>query len=144
MDNNIDLLRERVGLTVQELADKAGLTRGYLNKLKAGRARFNSHTLQKLSEALDCTAADIIASPFNLQPIVKQKNEATTFSTIPPPILYTKAVLIAKIALESHNIDPTEAKIHELARLIIDVCQKMEIDSITLGLAEWLLVKVPR
>lgn len=61
MTNNIDYLREKAGLTVVELADKSGISRGYLNKLKAGRQRLNTDVITKLSKALGCKPGEIIS-----------------------------------------------------------------------------------
>lgn len=59
--NNINLLRKKAGLTVQELADKSGYTRAYINQLKAGTKRLNSDVINKLSAVLKCAPSDLIS-----------------------------------------------------------------------------------
>ncbi len=64
MRNNIDRLRRGAGLTVQQLADKIGVSRQYMTDLKHpenGRARLNADTIEKLCKVLKCTPADIFA-----------------------------------------------------------------------------------
>jgi transcriptional regulator with XRE-family HTH domain len=47
-------------LTQEELAAKAGITRGYLARLETGRHEPTLTTLQRLAKALKVTVADLI------------------------------------------------------------------------------------
>jgi transcriptional regulator with XRE-family HTH domain len=68
MANNIDKLRKARGFTVQQLADKMGISRNYLYELKNGvnNKRWNSDTLAKAAKALNCKVSDILDEPLNL------------------------------------------------------------------------------
>lgn len=61
MDNNIDELRKKAGLTVQELADGSGYSRGYIQRLKKGAKRINQEVMERLAKPLRCKPEDIIA-----------------------------------------------------------------------------------
>jgi transcriptional regulator with XRE-family HTH domain len=62
MDNKIDFYRKKAGLTVQQLADDAGISRNYLQKLKVGDKRLNIEIMEKLADVLGCSSADLITS----------------------------------------------------------------------------------
>lgn len=64
MDNNIDVLRKKAGLTVAELAERAGISRIYLQELKSGKKRFNTDILERLAKVLHCAPADILKTPY--------------------------------------------------------------------------------
>ncbi|WP_138315029.1 helix-turn-helix domain-containing protein [Rhodoluna limnophila] len=58
---DFELLREKKGLTVAQLADKIGITQANLFVLKNNRARaVRFSTLAALCEALDCQPGDIL------------------------------------------------------------------------------------
>lgn len=61
MKNNIDYFRKKAGLTVQQLAELAGMSRIYLQELKAGKKRLNEDVLQRLAAALHCRIQDLVA-----------------------------------------------------------------------------------
>lgn len=61
MKNNIDNLRKEAGLTVQQLAEKAGMSRIYLQEVKSGRKRMNEDIIKRLAAALNCRPQDIIS-----------------------------------------------------------------------------------
>lgn len=60
MQNNIDILRKKAGLTLDQLAELMGITRSYLMKLKAGRQRLNADHLEKMAEIFKCDPSEII------------------------------------------------------------------------------------
>lgn len=52
--------REKAGLTQDELADKAGISRSIINGLETGRATQTlASTLQKIANAMNLTINDI-------------------------------------------------------------------------------------
>lgn len=63
MDNMIDYYRKLQGLTIQQLADQSGMSRVYLQQIKAGKKRLNSDTISRLAKALKCYPAELIAEP---------------------------------------------------------------------------------
>jgi transcriptional regulator with XRE-family HTH domain len=60
MDNRIDHFRKRAGMTVQQLADRAKISRGYLNELKKGQKRLNADVMKRLASALEVKMGDLI------------------------------------------------------------------------------------
>lgn|SRR5215831_12529014 len=53
-------LREQQGLSLQQLAKKAGLSQRHLKKLEAGQAQPQRPTLRKLAKALKVTVAELV------------------------------------------------------------------------------------
>ncbi|KUE90837.1 XRE family transcriptional regulator [Cupriavidus necator] len=56
-------LRKLNGLTLEELAQRASLTKSYLSKLERGLSSPTIGTVLKLAEALDATVDQLIAKP---------------------------------------------------------------------------------
>jgi len=56
----IKVLREERGLTQEALAERAGLSRGYLARLETGRHEPTLTTLGKLAKALRVKVADLL------------------------------------------------------------------------------------
>lgn len=54
-------LREERGLTVQELADRAGLSKSYLSEIERGVKTVNARRLEQLASALRVRPTDLIA-----------------------------------------------------------------------------------
>ena len=52
--------RERRGLTQKQLAEKAGLSHGYLARLEIGMHDPPLSTVAKLARALQCKIADLV------------------------------------------------------------------------------------
>lgn len=60
MKTNIKELREKMGLSQAELAEKAGVARTIINQLESGnRAVIRSDTMQKIASALGKPIGDI-------------------------------------------------------------------------------------
>ena len=53
-------LRKVRGLTVEALADKAGMSKSYLSEVANGKKQANARVLEALSRALQCTPVDLI------------------------------------------------------------------------------------
>lgn len=54
-------LREAKGLTVEQLADRVGISKGYLSEIERGVKVVNSRRLDQLAAALDCKPNDLLA-----------------------------------------------------------------------------------
>lgn len=68
---NLRAARERLGLTQEQLAAKAGLDRGHVNQIESGRQNASLATVEALAQAvgipvhalMDPAAHSIIATP---------------------------------------------------------------------------------
>ena len=60
MARRLQKLRERRGLTQEQLAKKAGISRGYLARLETARQDPTLSTLEKLAKALGVKVAKLI------------------------------------------------------------------------------------
>jgi transcriptional regulator with XRE-family HTH domain len=61
MQNRIRELRERAGLSQEQVAERMGTIRGQVSKLESGKARLNDVWIARLSSALGCSPAELIA-----------------------------------------------------------------------------------
>ena len=52
--------RKYRGLTQERLADRMGITRGYVSQVEKGVRRYDQHFLEAAAEALSCEPADLI------------------------------------------------------------------------------------
>jgi len=50
--NNVRTIRERLGITQEDLALKSGLTQGYINFLENGKRGYSEKSLEKIANAL--------------------------------------------------------------------------------------------
>jgi transcriptional regulator with XRE-family HTH domain len=57
----IAALRKSMGLTQDQLAERAGVNRVHLYRLETGRQSMTLRTLQIIAEALDVKISDIVA-----------------------------------------------------------------------------------
>lgn len=56
-------LREKLGMTQQELADKSGVSRGIIVRLESGLdVATMTSTLIKLADALECEVSDVFTT----------------------------------------------------------------------------------
>lgn len=60
MAAKLRMLRERRGMTQEELAAKAGVSRGYLARLETARQDPTLSTIEKLAKALRVKVADLV------------------------------------------------------------------------------------
>ena len=63
LSTNMRKFRKRKGLTQQELADLSGYTRGYIGSLERGVSAASMAVLEKLSEALEVSVAELLSAP---------------------------------------------------------------------------------
>lgn len=69
MKLRIRSLRQKAGLTLEQLAEKAGISRSYLNELELGAKTINAHRLEQVARALNVTTTDLIEPEIMLVPI---------------------------------------------------------------------------
>lgn len=60
MQLRIDELRKERGLTVEALAQKAGISKSYLSEMMRGKKAINSARLQAIADALNVSPIDLI------------------------------------------------------------------------------------
>lgn len=58
--NKLKIWREYRGLTQQQLADQAGLKKGYISQLETGRRTGTTRTLKKIADVLGADLEDVI------------------------------------------------------------------------------------
>lgn len=57
--DNIRRLREKAGLTQEELALKSGLSQGYINQLESGKRRYTQKSLELIADAQSLPVAEL-------------------------------------------------------------------------------------
>jgi|GEM_PF-5002568 len=57
---NVDPIRKARGMTLEELADKIGMSAAHLSRISTGVRRFNSDNLEDLMTALDCSLIELV------------------------------------------------------------------------------------
>ena len=57
-----DLRKER-GLTVEQLANQAGMSKSYLSEIESGKKQINARRLEALAAALHVQPTDLISDP---------------------------------------------------------------------------------
>ena len=60
LGSNLRLARERLGLTQERLAERVDLAPRTVQKIEAGQLNILVTTLARLSEALECSSADLL------------------------------------------------------------------------------------
>lgn len=56
-------LRKARGLTVEQLADAAGMSKGYLSEIENGKKQINARRMEALAAILHVGTAELIADP---------------------------------------------------------------------------------
>lgn len=71
---NLKKWRKHRGLTLQQVADKVGSSRGYIQELESGKKKYTQDTVQKLAEALETTPGFLIeVDPVNAEPFIQAR-----------------------------------------------------------------------
>src|SRR3990172_11980455 len=78
--SNLRMMRERLGITQEDLALKSGLTQGYINFLENGKRGYSERSLEKIANALGIQISGLFEE--------KIKEEPTVVAEQPP--LYDK------------------------------------------------------
>lgn len=60
MRNRVRELRIKAGWTVEQLAERAGLSTGQVSKIETSKRGWSVESIQKLAKALDCDVAELI------------------------------------------------------------------------------------
>jgi len=60
MKLRIKELREKAGLTVEALAEQAGLSKSYMSEIQTGKKQANARVLENVARALGCSVIDLI------------------------------------------------------------------------------------
>lgn len=60
--NRINEIRNAKGLTFEELADKSGLSQGYVHQMASGERNVSLKNLEKLARALECRPEDLVGT----------------------------------------------------------------------------------
>lgn len=63
MKLNIRAIRNMQGLTIEQLAEKAGISRSYLTELELGAKVINANRLEQIAKALGVKIADLFPDP---------------------------------------------------------------------------------
>ena len=58
--NPIRAIRKLKGLTMQQVADASGISKGYLSEIESGKKPINSIRSQAIALALDCRISDLV------------------------------------------------------------------------------------
>lgn len=61
-ENPIRIWREYRGLTQQQLADKAAISKPYLSQLESGKRNGTTEVLQAIAQALNLSLEDVVAT----------------------------------------------------------------------------------
>jgi len=78
--NNLRMIRERLGITQEDLALRSSLTQGYINFLENGKRGYSERSLEKIANALGIQISGLFEE--------KTKEEPTVVAEQPP--LYGK------------------------------------------------------
>lgn len=60
MNHSLRQLREERGLTLEDLADQVGLSKGFLSQIETGARNASVQSIKRLAEVLHVPAADLI------------------------------------------------------------------------------------
>lgn len=74
--NRIREIREKTGMTLQQVADLVGTDRSQVNRLERGERRLTTEWLERLAGAFGCTPADLLAQSSPLRPIEDSLRQA--------------------------------------------------------------------
>jgi transcriptional regulator with XRE-family HTH domain len=73
--DNIRRLREKAGLTQEELALKSGLSQGYINQLESGKRRYTQKSLELIADALSIPIVELFKEEEKHIPSVAERIE---------------------------------------------------------------------
>ena len=68
--NNLRMIRERLGITQEDLALKSGLTQGYINFLENGKRGYSERSLEKIVNALGIQISGLFEEKIKEEPTV--------------------------------------------------------------------------
>ena len=68
--NNLRIVRERLGITQEELALRSGLTQGYINFLENGKRGYSERSLEKIANALGIQISGLFEEKIKEEPTI--------------------------------------------------------------------------
>ena len=68
--NNVRTIRERLGITQEDLALKSGLTQGYINFLENGKRGYSERSLEKIANALGIQISGLFEEKTKEEPVI--------------------------------------------------------------------------
>jgi len=68
--NNLRMIRERLGITQEDLALRSGLTQGYINFLENGKRGYSERSLEKIANALGIQISGLFEEKIKEEPTV--------------------------------------------------------------------------
>ena len=68
--SNVRMIRERLGITQEDLALKSGLTQGYINFLENGKRGYSEKSLEKIANALGIQISGLFEGKIKEEPTV--------------------------------------------------------------------------
>ena len=68
--NNVRIIRERLGITQEELALRSGLTQGYINFLENGKRGYSERSLEKIANALGIQILELFEEKTKEEPTI--------------------------------------------------------------------------
>ena len=70
MGSNVRMIRERLGITQEDLALKSGLTQGYINFLENGKRGYSEKSLEKIANALGIQISGLFEEKIKEEPTI--------------------------------------------------------------------------
>ena len=70
MGNNVRTIREKLGITQEDLALKSGLTQGYINFLENGKRGYSEKSLEKIANALGTQISGLFEEKIKEEPTI--------------------------------------------------------------------------
>ena len=68
--SNLRMIRERLGITQEDLALRSGLTQGYINFLENGKRGYSERSLEKIANALGIQISGLFEEKIKEEPTV--------------------------------------------------------------------------
>ncbi|MBI4222202.1 MAG: helix-turn-helix transcriptional regulator [Planctomycetes bacterium] len=68
--SNVRTIRERLGITQEDLALKSGLTQGYINFLENGKRGYSEKSLEKIANALRTQISGLFEEKIKEEPTI--------------------------------------------------------------------------
>ena len=120
--NNLRMIRERLGITQEDLALKSGLTQGYINFLENGKRGYSERSLEKIANALGIQILGLFEEKTKEEPAIVAKQALlygkrrciydtilSLLEKLPAPVIdHYKILLEAEV--EIRNKGPVESK----------------------------------
>src|SRR3972149_10365780 len=120
--NNLRMMRERLGITQEDLALKSGLTQGYINFLENGKRGYSERSLEKIANALGIQILGLFEEKTKDEPAIVAKQALlygkrrciydtilSLLEKVPAPVINHYKILL-EAEVEIRNKGPVESK----------------------------------